>query len=66
MKQNMNIWGVPDQTRLKMKLLCVGRHLSMAELLTEIVEKEWSDDKTIVDKLEKRKLGRIIKKFGLK
>ena len=65
MKKTVAICSVLDDIHLKMKLLCIGRNVSMAELLKEMVEKEWESDKTIVDKLQKRKLGRIIRKFGL-
>ena len=60
----MQIWNVNEETRLKMKLLCAGRNLSMAKLLESIVEKEWLADDTEIGKLEKNRMRRIINKFG--
>jgi hypothetical protein len=63
MSRNLNIWKVPDEICLKMRLLCVGQGISMAKLLTNLVEKAWIEDKTVVGKLQERKMKRVIKKW---
>lgn len=63
MNKNLHIWNVDDVTHLRMKLLCSVRGISMAKLLENLIEKEWNSDKTIPDKLQTRKMTRIIKKW---
>lgn len=63
MGKSVHIWNVSEQIHLKMRLLCTGRDISMAKLLEELIEKEWNNDKTIVGKLEKSKMKRIIKRW---
>jgi len=66
MGKNVHIWNIDEETHLKLRLLSTGRGVSMGKLLTDMVEKEWNADKTILDKLQKRKVKRLIKRFGRK
>jgi len=64
MSKNLNIWRVPDEICLKMRLLCVGKGISMSMLLTELVDREWNEDKTVPHKLRVRRMKKIIKRWG--
>lgn len=63
MSKSMAIWGVSDDIRLKMRLLCAGRRCSMAQLLEELVLKAWATDQTIPDKGPKKKMKHIINRW---
>lgn len=60
MGRSVHIWGVPEETHLKMRLLCAGQGISMAKLLEKLVAREWLEDKTVPDKPQKRKMRKII------
>lgn len=60
----LNIWGVSEETQLRMRLLCAVRGTSMGKLLDFLVEREWKDNKVEITKRKKRKITKIIERFG--
>lgn len=62
--RHLNICSVPDEVRLRMRLICIGRNLSMAALLSQMVAKEWKEDRTLLNGTNKRKVRRFIKRMG--
>ena len=57
------IAGVDNGTHLKMRLLAVGRGLTMAELLKELVSQAWNEDKSIPTPKAKSRMRKVIKKW---
>ena len=63
MCKNVAIVNVPEITYLRMKILCSVHGITMANLLEKLINREWDEDKTIMDKVQKRKIKRIIKRW---
>lgn len=61
--KNLHIWGINELTHLRMRLICTVRNISMAKLLDLLIEREWKEDKTIANKVQTRKMKKIISKF---
>jgi hypothetical protein len=59
----MTISNVKDEIHLKMRLLSIGRGISMAELVSQLVNDAWSSDKTVPDRKKVRWMKRLIKKW---
>ena len=63
MSKNVAIVNVPEITHLRMKILCSVHGITMANLLEKLINREWDEDKTIMDKVKTRKVKRIIKRW---
>lgn len=64
MKKNMAIWQVDRQIYLKMRMLAIGKGLSMAKLLEKMVSEYYESDKTLPPAKDKlRKVKRFVKKL---
>jgi len=61
---SVNIYGISAQTRLKLKLLSVVHQVSMSEMVTQLIETAYNEDKISIGKENRSKLKRIIKKWG--
>lgn len=54
LKTNMSIRGVTPDTRLKLKVMAIGKSVPIYRLLDEIVDKAWQKEK---DKIPKRPIS---------
>jgi predicted DNA-binding protein len=62
MMKTVAIWGISPGTRLKLKLLAVVHGRTMAEEVSELIEKAFQrDDTSITDKMMRR-VRRIIRR----
>ena len=61
MRKTLTIYNVDIETRLRMRLLCVAKGVTMAQLLTIMVDKEWNGDNTIATDKLKRLTRRLTK-----
>ena len=64
MKQNISIWQVDRQIYLKMRMLSIGKGLSMANLLEKMVSTYYESDKTLPPSKDKlKKVKRFVRKI---
>lgn len=57
----LTIYNVDVETRLRMRMLCASKGISMAQLLARMVDKEWNEDSTIADDKLRRVVRHLIK-----
>ncbi len=63
MTKTLYIYNVDEQTYVKMRMLCLGKGLTMPKLLEELVDNAYQTDKTIPDKSRLRKMKRFVKRL---
>ena len=62
MGKTLTISNVSTEVRLKMRLLCVARGITMAVLLAELVDREWMSDSTVASDELVRVARRLVKR----
>lgn len=61
--KSWTIWNISEETRMKAKLLCAGKSLSLGQLVEELIAKEWNQGKTPATKEFRRKAKRLLRKY---
>lgn len=64
MSKIVNIYGVSPEVRLKLKLLAAIHGRSMANMVSELIEQAYDTDKALLDRKQKSKVRRLIKRWG--
>jgi len=59
----LTIGNVDSETRLRMRLLCASKGISMAQLLDRMVDREWNEDSTIADDKLRRAVRRLVEQW---
>jgi len=63
MTKKLYISGVDEQTYIRMRMLSIGKGLTMPKLLKELVDNAYQTDKTVPDKSRLRKMKRFVKRL---
>lgn len=63
MTKKLEIYNVDEQTHIKMRLLSIGKGLTMAQLLRELVDNAYQTDQTIPGKSKITKMKRFVKRL---
>jgi hypothetical protein len=58
--RNLNVWRVPADTILKLRILCAARGISMSRLITELTELEWERDNSVPTKEKAKKIRKLV------
>lgn len=64
MAKTWSVYNLSPEIKLKLHLLAVGRGVTIAKLIEQLVLQAWEADKTTITKEMKRKMKRIIKKWS--
>ncbi|MBA7472058.1 hypothetical protein ES707_07378 [subsurface metagenome] len=63
MVRNLVIRGTDEETYVRMRMLCIGKGLTMPQLLKELVDNAYQTDKTIPSKTKITKMKRFVKRL---
>lgn len=63
MTKKLYISGVDEQTYIRMRLLSIGKGLTMPQLLRELVDNAYQTDETIPGKAKITKMKRFVKRL---
>ncbi len=63
MTKTLYIYNVDEETHIRMRLLSIGKGLTMPQLLKELVDNAYQTDKTIPGKSKISKMRRFVKRL---
>lgn len=63
MTKTLYIYNVDEQTHVKMRLLSIGKGLTMPQLLKQLVDNAYQTDETIPGKSQISKMRRFAKRL---
>ena len=66
MRKTLTIYNVDIETRLRMRLLCVAKGITMAKLLSVMVDREWQNEDNTIATSKLTRLTRRLTKQALR